>query len=36
MLDEAGDRLAKRNDALSLCSLRNQGKTPKELQSEWT
>ncbi|MDP6904012.1 MAG: tRNA glutamyl-Q(34) synthetase GluQRS [Verrucomicrobiota bacterium] len=36
MLDEVGERLAKRNDALSLCSLRNQGKTPKELQSEWT
>jgi glutamyl-tRNA synthetase len=33
MLDEKGKRLAKRHDALSLCALREQGKTPEELRS---
>ncbi len=32
MLDENGKRLAKRHDALSLRALREQGKTPEELQ----
>jgi glutamyl-tRNA synthetase len=31
MLDEAGIRLAKRHDALSLRALREQGMTPTEL-----
>jgi len=35
MLDEAGERLAKRNDALSLHSLRHRGETPEELRSKW-
>jgi glutamyl/glutaminyl-tRNA synthetase len=29
--DEAGVRLAKRHDALSLRALREQGKTPEEV-----
>ena len=36
MLDDAGKRLAKRSDALSLRSLRDQGKMAEELRSEWT
>ena len=32
MLDDAGQRLAKRHDALSLRQLREQGKTPDELR----
>jgi glutamyl-tRNA synthetase len=35
VLDEQGKRLAKRHDALSLRSLRSQGKTPGELRSDW-
>jgi glutamyl-tRNA synthetase len=35
MLDEKGERLAKRNDALSLRSLRASGKSPKELRAAW-
>jgi glutamyl-tRNA synthetase len=35
MRDENGQRLSKRHDALSLRSLRNQGKTPEELRSKW-
>lgn len=31
--DERGERLAKRNDALSLRTLREQGKTPEELRA---
>ena len=31
LLDERGERLAKRHDALSLRSLREQGKQPQEL-----
>jgi glutamyl/glutaminyl-tRNA synthetase len=31
--DEKGERLAKRHDALSLRSLREQGKQPLELRS---
>jgi glutamyl-tRNA synthetase len=36
MTDEKGDRLAKRSDALSLRTLRSEGKTPLELRREWT
>ena len=32
MLDDSGERLAKRHDALSLRTLRGQGKTPAELR----
>ena len=35
MTDESGVRLAKRHDALSLRTLRNQGKTPEELRRDW-
>jgi glutamyl/glutaminyl-tRNA synthetase len=35
MLDDQGQRLAKRHDALSLRALRGQGKTPTELRSRW-
>ncbi|MGA3283550.1 MAG: tRNA glutamyl-Q(34) synthetase GluQRS [Verrucomicrobiota bacterium] len=35
MLDEKGQRLAKRHDALSLRALRGQGKTPAELRRNW-
>jgi glutamyl/glutaminyl-tRNA synthetase len=33
--DEAGVRLAKRHDALSLRALRGSGKTPEELRRDW-
>ena len=33
--DEKGQRLAKRHDALSLRTLRGQGKTPAELRRDW-
>jgi len=33
--DEAGQRLAKRHDALSLRQLREQGRTPEELRAAW-
>jgi len=36
MTDENGERLAKRSDALSLRTLRSQGKTAVELRREWT
>ena len=36
MLDEAGVRLAKRHDSLSLRTLRGQGISPAELRSGWT
>jgi len=35
MTDEAGVRLAKRHDALSLRRLREEGKTPASLRSGW-
>ncbi|HEY9509232.1 MAG TPA: tRNA glutamyl-Q(34) synthetase GluQRS [Verrucomicrobiae bacterium] len=35
MTDEFGIRLAKRNAALSLKGLREQGRSPDELQSQW-
>jgi len=35
MTDENGVRLAKRNDALSLCTLRAQGVNPKEIVAGW-
>jgi glutamyl-tRNA synthetase len=35
MRDEHGVRLAKRHDALSLRTLRAQGRTPEELRSHW-
>jgi hypothetical protein len=35
VLDDQGVRLAKRNDALSLRSLRAQGRTPEELRAGW-
>ncbi len=33
--DEAGVRLAKRHDALALRTLREQGRTPEQVRSEW-
>ncbi|HMJ91616.1 MAG TPA: glutamate--tRNA ligase family protein, partial [Candidatus Acidoferrum sp.] len=35
MLDEKGERLAKRHDALSLRALRAAGKTPEEIRASW-
>jgi len=35
VLDETGQRLAKRHDALSLRAWRGQGKTPAELRQDW-
>ena len=35
MLDAEGNRLAKRNKALSLRELRTNGKTPEEVRKEW-
>ncbi len=35
MTDEAGVRLAKRHDALSLRKLREAGRTPEELRAGW-
>jgi glutamyl/glutaminyl-tRNA synthetase len=35
MLDEKGQRLAKRYDALSLCRLRECGETPESLRRNW-
>jgi glutamyl/glutaminyl-tRNA synthetase len=35
-LDESGKRLAKRHDALSLRTLRAEGKTPVEIRANWT
>ena len=35
MLDDQGQRLAKRHDALSLRTLRGQGISPAELRSRW-
>ena len=35
MRDERGERLAKRHDALSLQTLRGQGRTPAELRADW-
>ena len=35
MLDESGQRLAKRNDALSLKTLRERGAKPEELRESW-
>ena len=35
VLDETGQRLAKRHDALSLRALRGQGKTPEQLREDW-
>jgi glutamyl-tRNA synthetase len=35
MTDEKGGRLAKRSDAQSLRSLRNQGRSPEELRAAW-
>lgn len=36
MTDEQGVRLAKRHDALSLRTLREQGRTPAELRAGWS
>jgi glutamyl/glutaminyl-tRNA synthetase len=36
MTDEAGMRLAKRHEALSLRALREQGRAPDELRREWS
>ena len=36
MKDEAGIRLAKRHDALSLRALRARGETPESLRRNWT
>jgi len=36
MTDEAGARLAKRHDALSLRALRNQGSRPEQFTAEWS
>jgi glutamyl-tRNA synthetase len=35
MRDENGQRLAKRHDALSLQTLREQGTTPEQLRADW-
>jgi len=35
MTDEAGLRLAKRHDALSLRALRDGGETPETLRKQW-
>src|SRR5208282_4948273 len=35
VLDEKGQRLAKRHDVLSLRALRGQGKTPEKLRRDW-
>ncbi|HXF09721.1 MAG TPA: glutamate--tRNA ligase family protein, partial [Desulfuromonadaceae bacterium] len=35
MLDEKGRRLAKRNDALSLRTLKERGNTPEALRRDW-
>jgi glutamyl-tRNA synthetase len=35
MTDEAGQRLAKRHDSLSLRALRGQGATPESLRENW-
>ena len=35
MLDAEGNRLAKRNKALSLRESRTNGKTPEEVRKEW-
>jgi glutamyl-tRNA synthetase len=35
MFDETGKRLAKRNDALSLATLREQGANPQKLTEAW-
>jgi glutamyl-tRNA synthetase len=35
MLDEKGERLAKRHDALSLRTLRERGETPESLRRGW-
>ena len=36
LLDEQGERLAKRCDALSLRALRERGTSPEELRAPWT
>lgn len=36
MLDQRGERLAKRSESLSLRQLRAAGKTPEELRSRWS
>jgi len=35
VLDERGERLAKRHDALSLRALRAAGKSPEEIRAAW-
>jgi glutamyl-queuosine tRNA(Asp) synthetase len=35
MLDESGERLSKRHDALSLRQLRAAGRTPESIRAEW-
>jgi glutamyl-queuosine tRNA(Asp) synthetase len=35
MLNDKGERLAKRHDSLSLRKLRAQGRTPESLRAEW-
>ncbi len=36
MLDDKGERLAKRHDALSLRTLRSRGVSPEKLRSSWS
>jgi len=36
MKDAGGERLAKRHDVLSLRRLRELGKTPDQLRSDWS
>jgi glutamyl-tRNA synthetase len=36
MLDDQGERLAKRHDSLSLRTLREQGVTPAEIISKFS
>lgn len=35
MTDETGQRLAKRHDALSLCTLRQRGESPEAILANW-
>jgi hypothetical protein len=35
MLDDKGERLAKRHDSLSLRELRGQGISPEQLRDGW-
>ena len=35
VMDETGERLAKRHDSLSLRALRSSGRTPEEIRASW-